>query len=56
MGSGQTRQASAICSSVSAVPSGKEWNEKEKEDPEWGKEHPLVFDVKKEDGEIRVSV
>ena len=34
----------------------KEWNEKEKEDPEWGKEHPLVFDVKKEDGEIRVSV
>ena len=33
----------------------KEWNEKEKEDPEWGKEHPLVFDVKKEDGEIRVS-
>ena len=21
-----------------------------------GKEHPLVFDVKKEDGEIRVSV
>ena len=34
----------------------KEWNEKEKEDPKWGKEHPLVFDVKKEDGEIRVSV
>ena len=34
----------------------KEWNEKEKEDPEWGKEHPLVFDVKKEDGEIRVRV
>ena len=33
----------------------KEWNEKEKEDPKWGKEHPLVFDVKKEDGEIRVS-
>jgi hypothetical protein len=34
----------------------KEWNEKEKEDPEWGKEHPFVFDVKKEDGKIRVSV
>ena len=34
----------------------KEWNEKEKEDPEWGEKHPLVFDVKKEDGEIRVSV
>ena len=34
----------------------KEWNEKEKEDPEWGKEHPFVFDVKKEDGEIRVRV
>ena len=27
-----------------------------KEDPKWGEEHPLVFEVKKEDGEIRVSV
>ena len=34
----------------------KEWNEKEKEDPKWGEEHPLVFDVKKEDGEIHVRV
>ena len=33
----------------------KEWNEKEKENPEWGKEHPLVFDVKKEDGEITIK-
>ena len=35
----------------------KEWKEKEKEDPKWGgEEHPLVFDVKKEDGEIRVKI
>ena len=34
----------------------KEWNEKEKEDPEWGEKHPLVFDVRKEDGEIRVRI
>ena len=34
----------------------KEWNEKEKEDPEWGEKHPLVFDVRKEDGEIQVRV
>lgn len=34
----------------------KEWNEKEQENPEWAKKHPLVFDVKKENGEIHVKV
>ena len=34
----------------------KEWNQKEQENPEWGKEHPLVFEVMKVDGEIKVRV
>lgn len=33
----------------------KEWNQKEQEDPEWGKEHPLVFNVSKVDGELQVE-
>ena len=33
----------------------KEWNQKEQEDPEWGKEHPLVFNVRKVDGELQVE-
>lgn len=34
----------------------KEWNEKEEENPEWGKRHPLVFDVRKENGKITIKV
>ena len=33
----------------------KEWNQKEQEDPEWGKEHPLVYNVRKVDGELQVE-
>ena len=33
----------------------KEWNQKEQEDPEWGKEHPLVFNVSTVDGELQVE-
>lgn len=32
----------------------KEWNQKEQENPEWGREHPLVFEVRKVDGELKV--
>lgn len=34
----------------------KEWKEMEQENPEWAKVHPFVFDVRKEDGEIKVQV
>ena len=33
----------------------KEWNQKEQEDPQWGKEHPLVFNVRKVNGELQVE-
>lgn len=33
----------------------KEWDEKKKINPEWEKQHPLVFNVQKEDGVIIVS-
>ena len=33
----------------------KEWNQKEQENPEWGKTHPLVFNVRKVDGELQVE-
>lgn len=31
-----------------------EWKEKAEHDPVWGKEHPLVFEVKREDGRLIV--
>lgn len=33
----------------------KEWNQKDQEDPQWGKEHPLVFNVRKVNGELQVE-
>ena len=33
----------------------KEWNQKEQEDPQWGKKHPLVFNVRKVNGELQVE-
>lgn len=33
----------------------KEWNQKEQEDPQWGKVHPLVFNVRKVNGELQVE-
>ena len=33
----------------------KEWNQKEQEDPQWGKGHPLVFNVRKVNGELQVE-
>ncbi|MBM6752829.1 hypothetical protein H6A65_15270 [Mediterraneibacter glycyrrhizinilyticus] len=32
-----------------------DWQEKEKKDPLWGKEHPLVFEVYKENGRLTVK-
>ena len=32
----------------------KEWNQKDQEDPQWGK-HPLVFNVRKVNGELQVE-
>ena len=33
----------------------KEWNQKDQEDPQWGKKHPLVFNVRKVNGELQVE-
>ena len=33
----------------------KEWNQKDQEDPQWGKEYPLVFNVRKVNGELQVE-
>lgn len=33
----------------------KEWNQKDQEDPQWGKKHPLVFNVLKVNGELQVE-
>lgn len=33
----------------------KKWYQKDQEDPQWGKEHPLVFNVRKVNGELKVE-
>ena len=33
----------------------KEWNQKDQEDPQGGKKHPLVFNVRKVNGELQVE-
>ena len=33
----------------------KEWNQKDQEDPQWGKKHPLVFNVRRVNGELQVE-
>lgn len=33
----------------------KEWNQRDQEDPQWGKKHPLVFNVRKVNGELQVE-
>ena len=33
----------------------KEWYQKDQEDPQWGKKHPLVFNVRKVNGELQVE-
>ncbi len=36
------------------IKSWNEWNEQAEADPEWGEEHPLIFDVEMADGTLRV--